>query len=545
MVGQTTSLWMTATTPRYFPLAGDISGDVCVVGAGIAGLTTAYLLAQEGMSVVVLDTGPITSGQTQRTTAHLSNAIDSRYCEIEKLHGEEGARLTADSHTAAIDCIERIVAREEIECGFERVDGYLFLAPQHTADLLEDELKAAHRAGLLQVERLPRAESQVFETGPCLRFPRQGQFHPVQYLSGVAEAIVRDGGRIFSQTHVTEIVGGAPATVRTRNGSVVTAGAVVVATNTPVNDTVAMHTKQAAYRTYVISGRIPAGALPKALFWDTQDPYHYIRLYSPGSPEGSGADGYDTVIIGGEDHKTGQNHEPEACWARLEHWSRSRLPVKGAVERRWSGQVIETIDGLAFIGRNPMDADNVYISTGDCGMGMTHGTVAGMLLTDLIMGRYNAWAALYDPSRKNLRAALEFARENTNVAWQYTDWLTPGEISSTDEVDPGCGALMRCGLSKCAVYCDEHGTVHQMSAVCTHLGGIVQWNPAEHTWDCPAHGSRFDPLGHVVNGPANSDLETMGEPCLEEGEAVSEDDASYTAPLPGGVQPEVRERSQT
>ena len=543
MAGQTTSIWMTESTPPFSPLAGDVSADVCVIGAGIAGLTTAYLLTQEGQSVVVVDGGPIFSGQTPRTTAHLSNAIDSRYFEIERLHGQEGARLTADSHTAAIDCIERIVAQEGISCGFERVDGYLFLAPQHTTDMLDEELKAAHRAGLVEVERLAHANSRSFETGPCLRFPRQGRFHPVEYMSALAEAVVRDGGRIFAETRATEMIGGAPARVRTRNGATVTAAAVVVATNTPVNDTVAMHTKQAPYRTYVIAAKVPAGALPDALFWDTHDPYHYIRL----CPSGDGGDGYDTVLIGGEDHKTGQNHEPEACWARLEHWARSRIPIKGSVEQRWSGQVIETIDGVAFIGRNPMDADNVYISTGDCGMGMTHGTIAGMLLTDLIMGRYNAWATLYDPSRKNLKAALEFARENGNVAWQYTDWLTPGEVSSPEEVDPACGALMRCGLSKCAVYRDENGIVHQVSAVCTHLGGIVQWNSAEHTWDCPAHGSRFDACGRVVNGPANSDLQTMEQPRVEsESEAVSEEGATFAPPFERpGEQPEVRERSQT
>jgi Rieske Fe-S protein len=176
------------------------------------------------------------------------------------------------------------------------------------------------------------------------------------------------------------------------------------------------------------------------------------------------------------------------------------------VEFTWGGQVMETIDGLAFIGRNPLDADNIYIATGDSGMGMTHGTIAGMLLTDLIMGRENPWSELYDPARKTLRAADVYAKEGANMAAQYTDWLTPGEVSSPDEVAPGCGAVIRRGLSKVAVFRDEHKKVHEFSAVCPHLGCIVHWNAAESSWDCPCHGSRFTSTGKVINGPSNSDL---------------------------------------
>ncbi|HYC56588.1 MAG TPA: FAD-dependent oxidoreductase [Candidatus Binatia bacterium] len=544
--GQSTSIWMSASTASSYPtLTGDVFADVCVVGGGIAGLTTAYLLAQEGKSVVVVDDGPSGDGQTERTTAHLSNAIDARYYEIERLHGEEGARLTAESHSAAIDCIESIVAQEKIDCGFERVDGYLFLAPGHSADELDKELAAAHRAGLTKVERLQRADFSDFETGPCLRFPRQAQFHPLQYMSAIGEALIRKGSRIFSNTHATEISGGRPARVRTAGGAMVTAEAVVVATNTPINDRVAIHTKQAPYRTYVITAKVPARSVPNALFWDTQDPYHYVRLFRAGGIAGGddAVAGFDTIIVGGEDHKTGQNHEPEECFGRLEDWARERFPITGRIDHCWSGQVWETIDGLGFIGRNPMDADNVYIATGDCGMGMTHGTIAGMLLTDLILGRENVWSTLYDPTRKNLKAAVEFARENTNVAWQYTDWLTPGEVSSAGEVGPGHGAILRCGLSKVAVYRDDNSQVCELSAVCTHLGGIVQWNSAEHSWDCPAHGSRFEARGRVVNGPANSDLARIEHP-VPEAEPKPDKATHYTPPFDRHREgPETRDRS--
>ena len=516
--GKTVSIWMaTAEVPLQSALAEDIRADVCVVGAGIAGMTTAYLLAREGKSVVVLDDGPIGAGMTERTTAHLSNAIDDRYYEIERLHGEKGARLTAESHTAAIDRIEAIVAEERIDCDFERLDGFLFTGPHRSKKELDDELKAAHRAGLIDVERVGRAPIDSFDTGASLRFPRQGQFHPLKYLVGLARAIQRDGGRIYTGTHASKIEGGPPARIETSNGQVVTADAVVVATNTPVNDLFAIHTKQAPYLSHVIGARVPRGSVTKALYWDTLDPYHYVRLQSVSPGEGANGldverrDDYDVLIVGGEDHKTGQADDAEKRYARLEKWARKRFPVTEEIEFRWSGQVMETIDGVAFIGRNPMDKPNVYIATGDSGMGMTHGTIAGILLTDLIMGRENEWATLYDPSRKTLQAIGEFARENLNVAAQFADYVTPGEVDSVERIAPGDGAIIRRGLGKVAAYRDEGGAVHELSAVCRHLGCIVAWNSDEKTWDCPCHGSRYGATGHVINGPANSDLPHVDE----------------------------------
>jgi glycine/D-amino acid oxidase-like deaminating enzyme/nitrite reductase/ring-hydroxylating ferredoxin subunit len=517
--GKNVSIWMATAEvpPQSLALAEDTRADVCVVGAGIAGMTTAYLLAREGQSVIVLDDGPVGAGMSGRTTAHLSNAIDDRYYEIERLHGEKGARLTAESHTAAIDRIERIVNEEGIDCDFERLDGYLFTGPHRSKKELDDELKAAHRAGLTAVERVRRAPLNSFDTGAALRFPRQGQFHPLKYLAGLARAIQKMGGRIYNGTHASVMEGGSPsARVETSDGATVRARAVVVATNTPVNDRFAIHTKQAPYLTYVIGARVPRGTVTKALYWDTLDPYHYVRIQSMSAEgEASGGEegkrGYDVLIVGGEDHKTAQEHDAERRYTRLEKWARKRFPAMEEIEFRWSGQVMETIDGLAFIGRNPLDAPNVLIATGDSGMGMTHGTIAGMLLTDLIRGRENEWATLYDPSRLTLGAAGKFAKENLNVASQYLNLVTPSEVDSVEEIAPGEGAILRRGLLKVAAYRDESGVVHECSAVCRHLGCIVAWNSDEKTWDCPCHGSRYDRHGHVFNGPANTDLPPVEE----------------------------------
>ncbi len=504
--GQSVSVWMrTAEVPPQPELTEDVRADVCIVGAGIAGMTTAYMLTREGKSVVVIDDGPVSGGETARTTAHLANALDDHYYELERLHGEQGARLAAASHTAAIDRIETIVREKKIDCDFTRLDGYLFVPEGESVEELDRELKAAHRAGLKDVERVESAPLESFDTGPALRFPRQGQFHILKYINGLAAAVKRNGGRIFTQTHAEKIEGGADAHVKTRGGAIISASAVVVATNTPVNDLVAIHTKQAAYRTYVIGARIPRNSVPTILLWDTLDPYHYVRLQKV---EGDGASGgYDVLIVGGEDHKTGQAEDFDERYNRLEAWTRERFPMVESIEYRWSGQVMEPIDSLAFIGRNPLDADNVFIATGDSGHGMTHGTIAGMLITDLIMGRENEWETLYNPSRKSLRSAVEFAKENLNVAAQYTDLVTGGEVSNVEEIAAGSGAVLRRGLTKVAVYRDEGGALHERSAVCTHLGCIVDWNAAEKSWDCPCHGSRFDKRdGHVLNGPAISAL---------------------------------------
>jgi len=496
--GATTSIWMTTgAIPSRPALAKDITADVCVVGAGIAGLTTAYLVAQDGKSVVVLDDGVIAGGETSRTTAHLATALDDRYFELERLHGEKGARFAAESHSAAIDRIEAIVAREEIDCEFERLDGYLFVPPGEPLDVLEKELAAAHRAGLSDVEWVGRAPLESFDTGRCLRFPRQGQFHPLKYLAGLARAIEAKGGTIFEKTHADGFEDGTPCQVKTEKGIAVSAGAIVVATNTPVNDWVAIHTKQAPYRTYVVGLRVPKGSITKALYWDTPDPYHYVRLQNDGDDE--------ILIAGGEDHKTGQADDGGDRFERLEVWARERFIGAGEVVYRWSGQVMEPTDGLAFIGRNPGD-ERIFVVTGDSGNGMTHGTIAGILLTDLIGERPNEWGSLYDPSRVSLKATAEFAKENLNVAAQYGDYATAGDVEEVLAIAPGTGALIRDGLKKVACYREANGELRKYSAICPHLGCIVNWNPTERTWDCPCHGSRFDAHGKVINGPANTDL---------------------------------------
>jgi glycine/D-amino acid oxidase-like deaminating enzyme/nitrite reductase/ring-hydroxylating ferredoxin subunit len=480
--------------PEFSSLAADTRTDVCVVGSGIAGLTTAYLLAREGRRVVVLDRANIAGGETSRTTAHLTFVIDDGFQEVRSLHGVETLRLHVESHRVAVDRIEQIVRDEGIDCDFSRVPGYLFAKSNEDNDYIEKEFENAQIAGIQNVER---AELPLpFRAGSVLRFPGQGQFHILKYMAGVLGALMRLGGQVFAHTPVTKVEDGSTVRVETANGHTLICSAAVLATNSPVTDLVAIHSKQAPYRTYVIASRVQKGSVPLALYWDTEDPYHYIRI----QPE----NGHDVMIIGGEDHKSGQG-DPQQAFARLEQWIRERFPELGEISWRWSGQVMEPVDAIAFIGRNPL-SENIYVATGDSGMGMTHGTIAGMLITDLIQGRANPWTGVYDPTRKQISSAVEYVKENVNVAVQYADWVTGGDVNSTDEIACGEGAILRSGTRKIAVYRDESGRGLACSAVCTHLGCIVSWNPLEKSWDCPCHGSRFDVHGRVLNGPASKDL---------------------------------------
>lgn len=529
--GKTLSFWAASAEVPNFPfLNEDMSADVCVIGAGMAGITTAYWLTKANYKVILVDDGPICGGETHRTTAHLSNVLDDRFQVLEKEFGTEKTHLAYKSHSAAIDCIEMIVKEENIDCDFERVDGYLFLGKGDKPETLERELEVCKKIGLTDCELWRSMPLSFFpEQRACMRFKRQAKFHVVKYLRALARAIVRGGGQIYMGAHAVEIEDGKIATVKFANGKRVRASHVVVATNTPFSDLVKVHTKQAAYRTYVVAGKIPKGSV-NGLYWDTEDPYHYVRSNALEDDPF-----HDLLIVGGEDHKTGQDEDKaQESFARLEKWARQMFPVLGAINYRWSGQVMETVDGLAFIGRDPAHGENVYIATGDSGMGMTHGTLAGLLITDAIRGIDNPWKELYSPARKTIRAAMDYVTENLNVVAQYADYVKPSDEDSIAAIQPGEGAVMRHKGDPVAVYRDDNGYTYQCSAVCPHLKAQVRWNSVEKTWDCPAHGSRFCGNGEVVNGPAVSGLEAL--PTKQR-----IDDSDYGKPLPpsqpGGQEP--------
>ena len=501
------TVWLDTISQQNFDtLSSNTDTDVLVIGGGIAGISTAYCLVKAGKKVVLIEDGLLYSGETGRTTAHVVNALDDRYTDIIKLHGKEKAMLAADSHSAAINFIERTASELQIDCEFTRVDGYLFLHENDKQKTLDDELTATHEVGI-HTALLNHVPGIPSETSACLHFPAQAQFHPLKYLNGLVKYITENGGTVYTHTHAEAF----KKHEVTANGFIIKANHIVVATNSPINNMFTHHTKQHAYRTYVVGALVPASVYQKSLWWDTGDPaskwitnpYHYVRLQAYNNQ-------YDLLIVGGEDHKTGQEDDEDVTaeerYARLEKWARIRFDQIKDILYKWSGQVLEPVDSLAFIGKNPGD-EITYVITGDSGNGMTHGTIGGMLVSDLILGNENPWSKIYDPGRITLKATGDFLKEAGNMAIQYGDFLKGGDVKSVDELANGSGAIMNEGLHKVAVYKDDQGAVHAYTAICPHLKCVVQWNQDEKSFDCPCHGSRFTCEGKVINGPALSNLE--------------------------------------
>jgi glycine/D-amino acid oxidase-like deaminating enzyme/nitrite reductase/ring-hydroxylating ferredoxin subunit len=509
MMQGTHSLWQAANldavqsteaepAPRFVP-------DALIVGAGITGLTIAYELLGRGMTVAVIDKEPkLGRGMTGRTTAHLSSVLDDRFTALARHRSDAVARIAQAAHQAAIERIVEIARAESIACDLHRVDGYLIGAGEDGPNIIDDEWSTAQRLGLPDVAR-SKSPIAGWGSGPALRYGRQARFHAGNYLAGLAASVVKRGGRLWLGHQVVDLHADATQVwIETAAGTRITARNLVIATNAPIHERFKLQTKLAPYRTYAVALRIADGIVGDALYWDTCDPYRYVRLQED-------EDGGFWLIAGGADHKTGQVRDERKCLDTIETWARSVFVQAGEAGPRWSGQVMETIDGLAFIGKNPGD-EKLWVAVGDSGMGLTHGTIAGMLLGDLMTGRDHVWADAFDPARKPVGAVGDWIRENLNVAAQLaSDWLGGADVESMDKISVGEGAVLRHDASKIAVYRDPRGKLHVRSAVCPHLGCIVQWNTLEKGWDCPCHGSLFDPTGRVLNGPSRAPLATVEE----------------------------------
>jgi glycine/D-amino acid oxidase-like deaminating enzyme/nitrite reductase/ring-hydroxylating ferredoxin subunit len=502
---RTRSIWMdTEVYPKATALLQNATCDTVIIGSGIAGLSTAYELAALGQKVLVLDRGPIAAGITARTTAHLTSLCDESFSSLIDLQGLDVAKQFYASQSASIDRIEQIQATESIDCTFRRLDGYLFPALGSDPSKLDSNLEADRKVGI-EVQECKGLPLNGLEDTRCLRYANQATFHPLRYLRGVARALADRGGRLCANTCMQEVKEqDGRVVVTTTDGRKIGAAAAVIATNSPVNDRTAIHTKQAPYRTYAMAFELQSVALPDALYWDTLDAYHYVRLHPL-------TEKMSALIVGGADHKSGESDDAAARFEALEAWMRNLLPALGRETHRWSGQVMETIDNMSFTGRNPGN-QNIFVHTGDSGQGITHGVVASLILSRLITTGKARWADAYDPSRKTVKAIGKYLSENVTAVKNFAEYVAPGELKSLDDLKPGCGAIVRDGLTKMAAYRDDDGKLYLRSAACTHLGCHVHWNSLERCWDCPCHGSHFAVDGTAVNGPAISPLAAVEGP---------------------------------
>jgi glycine/D-amino acid oxidase-like deaminating enzyme/nitrite reductase/ring-hydroxylating ferredoxin subunit len=501
----THSVWQKARMPRFPRASKAHHYQVIVVGGGITGLTAAYLLKRAGKRVCVLERDRLGGGDTSRTTAHLTVATDMRLSELVKVFGKDSSKAAWEAGGAAINTIERIVQSEQIDCQFRRVPGYLHASLKEDRDEHEDLLSDCQLADELGFAAALVDKVPVFHK-PGVRLANQAKFHPLRYLAGLAKAVDGDGCEISEKSEVTEVIDEALG-VRV-NGALLTCEYLVIATHVPLMGRASLagatmfQTKLTPYSSYAIGARVPKGSLPEALFWDTSNPYYYLRVDAGRS--------FDSVIFGGEDHKTGQAENHAERFERLEEMLRRFVP-KAKVTERWSGQVVETNDGLPYIGET---ASRQFVATGFAGNGMTFGTLGAMMACDRALGRENPWQPLFDVDRKKIRGgAWKLLKENFDYPYYLLrDRLWKPESAKLGAIRRGEGKVLLEHGKRVACSRDSQGKLHRVSAICTHMGCVVHWNDAERTWDCPCHGSRFQPDGRVLAGPAEAPLEAVANP---------------------------------
>jgi len=497
------SFWIASTLQsNYPPLVEDLAVDVAIVGAGLAGITAAMLLKKAGKTVAVLEAGRVAEGVSGHTTAKLTSLHQLKYASLINSLGEEKAGQYGASNQAAIEQVAALVRDEQIDCDFERKDAYTFATDAELREKVQAEADAALKLGLpasyVTETTLP------FEVLGAVKFSHQAQFHPRKYILCLADKIQGEGSYVFEHTRVCKVEDETPSRVRTAQGPTVTAQDVIVATNLPILDQGLYFAKTFPKRSYLVGARIDPAIAPEGLFIGTGEKYRSIRT----TPMD---DGGTLLLIGGEGHKVGEADDTEERFERLATYARKHFGV-ASVDYYWSTQDYVSFDGVPYIGSLTPMHQHTFIATGFSLWGMTNSTLSAMLLTDRILGRDNPWAKLYESTRPTPFVSQASIKNNLDVGVRWFGDRIKGLFDSPDKVQAGEGRLVTAGGDKVAAYRDENGTLYQVSAVCPHLGCIVDWNAAEKSWDCPCHGSRFDPDGNILHGPAVKCLEPQQMP---------------------------------
>ena len=497
------SLWE-ASSPgtAYPPLEDGVAAEVAVVGGGITGLTTAYLLARAGVSVVLLEARAIALGTTGHTTAKVTALHGVTYSELIDRHGEGKATVYAEANQAAVERIAAIAAEHGIECDLRRLTAYAYAQlPEHLADI-EAEVAAANRAGL--PVRLETNLPLPFPTAGAVALDEQVLFHPRRYCLGLAEALVAAGGTIHEQSRVESIEQQNDGFIVGTSAGSVNARWVVQATLLPINDRAGLFAQTEPSRSYAVATPVDDPE-PWGMFLSVETPHRSLRPHKL-------QNGRSYLIIEGEEHRTGADTAADQHFVALEDWARENIPGVSSFDYRWSAQDYFPADGIPFVGQLNNSPERMLVATGFKKWGMSNGTAAAMMLSDLIMGRPNPWLEVFDARRPALtRGLVEVAKSNLDVARHFVgDRLA--RVPGVEDLGPGQGSVVDVDGTRCAVYRDEAGNLVALSARCTHMGCLVGFNPAERSWDCPCHGSRFGLEGHVLEGPAVEPLKPVELP---------------------------------
>jgi glycine/D-amino acid oxidase-like deaminating enzyme/nitrite reductase/ring-hydroxylating ferredoxin subunit len=490
------SYWMaTAPETSFSPYQGDdLRVEVAVLGGGITGLTTAFLLQQAGASVAVVEAGRVACGVTGYTTAKVTSLHGLTYAKLTSTFGAQGARIYGQANQAGLERIARLVEELGIDCDFERLPAFTYTEDPQRVSAIEEEAEAARQAGL------PASfSSQIglpFPVQGAVRVEDQAQFHPRRFCLGLAEAIVAGGGQVFERTRAVNVRPGAPCTVHTEHGRL-RAEHVVVATHLPFFDPAGLFAKTSPSRSYAAAVTLAEPA-PPGMYLSADAATRSVRPLVSGD---------NLAVLAGEEHKTGHGPDTRDHHQALEAWAHDRFPVR-SVDYRWSAQDYLPADSVPYIGRLLPGYGRLHVATGFKKWGMTHSAVAAMLLRDQITGRPNPWAGLFRATRLHpLASAKELAVHNLDVGLRFAvDRLLTARPAPARELAPGEAGIRELNGEKVAAYRDSDGRLHAVSGRCTHLGCLVAWNAAERSWDCPCHGSRYTYQGQVIQGPAVKNL---------------------------------------
>ena len=495
--GKPASFWIDSTAETSFPKMENATVDVAIIGAGITGITAAYLLKKAGKTVALVEAQQIAKSASGHTTAKVTSLHQLIYATLIDRHGEDKARLYGESNQAGVEFVASTVEQEGIDCDFQRNDTYSFAEDKKNLDKVQKEYDAAVKLGL--PAEFVTETTLPFDIAGAVKFTNQAQFHVRKYLLHLANTIPGDGSYIFEDSRVQTVDEGTPCTVHA-NGTTLQATDVLLTTHLPIVDTGLFFAKTYPQRSYIIGAKISEEKAPQSMYIGVGKNYHSIRT----TPT---EDGGLLLLIGGGGHKVGEKSETEESYQELDRYLHSHFGID-KVDYRWSSQDYESFDKLPYIGKLTPANDHLYVATGYSLWGMSKGTMAGMLLADLVRGIDNPWADLYDSLRATPFVTQESIKNNLDVGKHWVlDRLKGIEKWSTDDVKPGEGKIITMDGEKVGVYKDEAGRVTAVNATCPHLACIVNWNSAEKSWDCPCHGGRFTCDGKVIQGPAVKDLE--------------------------------------